>query len=131
MPPVPTCDDVPGSVWDLPRCSTDVPTLTWVLLSLRRSLVEESVYDDLEAVLGQFAEPTPDEAAELIKRFRAVVELLVQIVPHRVTPYPTAEIHRVTQLSAHNPPAEEARGHLNRFALAVLDVLDLMGDDAQ
>ncbi|WP_159039809.1 DUF6415 family natural product biosynthesis protein [Streptomyces sp. TP-A0356] len=124
--PTPSCP-----VEELPQWTTDRSALQTLLIALRQDLVEETVYEDLEALLGEHASPTPDEAAALAGRFRRVVDQLVQIVPHRVQPYPVDEVRLVNRLHAERPSAQEARGHLRRFAMAILDVLDLMGETAR
>lgn len=62
-------------------------------------------------------------------RFREATTTLVQSVPHLLRPYPLDEIQRLIHVSAEHPCPESAHGHLRRFALAVLALLDLMGDD--
>jgi hypothetical protein len=51
-------------------------------------------------------------------------------VPQLVQPYPVEEMRRLTCLSAQHPQPQSAPGHLRRFALAVLALLDLIGDAA-
>ncbi|MFF4806432.1 hypothetical protein ACFY1U_50110 [Streptomyces sp. NPDC001351] len=116
------------------RCSTDDATLGVVLFSLRRSLAREAIseelYDDLEAVLGEFSRPDPDEVGVIADGFRKTTTKLVEIVPYLVKPYPIDEIRRVIDVSAEHPCPEHAQGHVVRFGLAILSILDLMGDDA-
>ncbi|MFJ9752611.1 DUF6415 family natural product biosynthesis protein [Streptomyces chartreusis] len=61
-------------------------------------------------------------------RLRDATTTLVEIVPHLVRPYPLDEIQRLIHVSAEHPRPEGAHGHVRRFALAVLALLDLMGD---
>lgn len=116
------------------RCSADDVTAGIVLFGLRRSLAREAVtdelYDDLEAVLGEGAKPSPSEVAAIAERLRRVTTQLVEVVPYLVTPYPIDEMQHVIEMSARQPPPERAHRHLIRFAMAVLTLLDLMGDDA-
>jgi hypothetical protein len=116
------------------RCSTDDDTVRMVIFGMRRSLAYEAVsdglYDDLETVLGEAAKPAPAEVPAVAERLRASTTKLVEIVPYLLTPYPTDEMRRVINLSAEQPQPEEARGHLVRLALAILSLLDLMGDAA-
>ncbi|MFD7409979.1 DUF6415 family natural product biosynthesis protein [Streptomyces sp. NPDC059866] len=115
------------------RSSNDPETLGVLLAGLRRSLAHEAIddelYDDLEAVLGEHAHPAPYDIAVIAGRFREATTTLVEIVPHLVSPYPIDEIRRLIHVSAEHPRPEGAHGHLRRFALAVLALLDLMGDD--
>ncbi|MFF3991493.1 DUF6415 family natural product biosynthesis protein [Streptomyces sp. NPDC001797] len=119
----------PGPAEGLSRWAADRTDLTRLLLALRQALVDDTVYEDLEAVLGEGVAPTPREAATLAERLRDVLRHLIEIVPHRVAPYPVEEMRLVMKLSSEQPPPQEARGHLRRFALAVLAVLDLLEDD--
>ncbi|WP_247197181.1 ATP-binding protein [Streptomyces sp. GESEQ-35] len=117
-----------------PRASNDHETVGAVLYGLRRSLaseaIDEQLYDDLEAVLGERAHPAPHETAVMAGRFRTATTTLVEIVPRLVQPYPVDEMRHLIYLSAEHPHPEAAHGHLRRLALAVLALLDLMGDDA-
>lgn len=116
------------------QCSADDVTAGMVLFGLRRSLAREAVtdelYDDLEAVLGEGAKPPPDEVGVIAERLRRATTKLVEVVPYLVTPYPVDEMRRVIDMSAQQPSPEQARGHLIRFAMAILTLLDLMGDAA-
>lgn len=116
------------------RCSTDDATVGALLFGLRRFLASEAIddqlWDDLEAVLGEFAPPASHEIAAIAERFRTVATRLVEVVPRLVHPYLLRPMRRLIFLSAEQPHPENARGHLNRFAMCILTVLDLMGDDA-
>ena len=113
--------------------ANDRYTLTRFRYALRRALAHEAtddqLWDDLDAVLGEFA-PAPHEIAHITARFRTATTTLVEIVPHLVHPYPLGPMRRLIFLSAELPSPEGARGHLNRFAMGLVDVLELMGDDA-
>ena len=117
-----------------PRTSNDHETLGVVLFGLRRSLaseaIDEQLYEDLEAVLGEYACPVPHLVAAIATRFREATTTFVEIVPHLVRPYPVDEMRRLIYLSAEHPHPNDAPGHLRRFALAILAILDLMGDTA-
>lgn len=116
------------------QCSTDNETLGALLSSLRRSFVREEIgealYDDLDAVLDEYARPTPDEVRQITERFRQVTSTLVSVVQYAVTPYPVDEVRRLIDLRAQWPRPQDAHGHLVRFAMAILSMLDLMGDAA-
>ena len=117
-----------------PRTSNDHETLGVVLFGLRRSLageaIDEQLYEDLEAVLGEHAHPDLHLVAAIAARFREATTTFVEIVPYLVQPYPVNEIRSLVYLSAEYPYPDDAPGHLRRFALAVLAILDLMGDTA-
>ncbi|MER5376250.1 hypothetical protein [Streptomyces sp. NPDC002553] len=114
------------------RSSDDDETLGVVLAGQRRSLAQEAtddeLHDDLEAVLGEHAHPTPAEIVATVRRFREATTL-VEFVPHILRPYPLDEIQCLIQVSAEHPRPDGAHGHLRRFPLAVLTPLDPMGDD--
>lgn len=116
------------------QSSTDDETLGVLLFSLRRSLVREEIgeelYDDLDAVLDEYARPTPDKIGQIAERFRKVTTKLVNVVPHVVTPCPVDEVQRLIDLRTEYPCPENAYGHLARFAITILSLLDLMGDAA-
>ncbi|MFJ8953517.1 DUF6415 family natural product biosynthesis protein [Streptomyces sp. NPDC102381] len=117
------------------QCSADDVTAGLVLFGLRRSLAREAVtdalYDDLDAVLDEDAKPTSDEVPVIAGRLREATTKLVEIVPYLVRPYPIDEMRDVIDMSVEQPPPELARGHLVRFAMAILTLLDLMGDAAE
>ncbi|WP_371551554.1 hypothetical protein OG266_38925 [Streptomyces sp. NBC_00554] len=116
------------------RSVNDEGTLGTLLFSLRRSLareaIDEELYDDLNAVLDEYARPTPREVRQIAERFRKVTTKLLEVVPYLVMPYPLNEVRHLIDLGTEWPPAEQAPAHLVRFAMAILGVLDLMGDDA-
>ncbi|MFF3332641.1 DUF6415 family natural product biosynthesis protein [Streptomyces sp. NPDC002888] len=116
------------------RTSDDHETLGTLLYSLRRSLaseaIDEQLYDDLESVLGEYAHPPPREVTAIAERLRKATTKFVEIVPYLVRPYPIDEMRRLIYLSAEHPHPEDTPGHLRRFALAILAILDLMGDTA-
>ncbi|MEV7886923.1 DUF6415 family natural product biosynthesis protein [Streptomyces sp. NPDC002817] len=116
------------------QTSDDQGTLVTLLYSLRRSLAGEAVYehlyDDLEAVLGEYADLDPDEVTVIAEWFRTAATNFVEVVPRLVRPYPEDEMRCLIYLSAEHPRPDDALGHLRRFALAILAILDLMGDAA-
>jgi hypothetical protein len=116
------------------RCSTDDATVGTLLFGLRRFLASEAIddqlWDDLEAVLGEFAPPASHEIAAITERLRTAATGLVEVVPRLVHPYPLRPVQRLIFLSAEHPHPENAQGHLNRFAMGILTVLELMGDVA-
>ncbi|WP_370418985.1 hypothetical protein AB8O64_11045 [Streptomyces sp. QH1-20] len=76
--------------------------------------------------------PLSDEdAARIADRFRRATRQLMQVVPHRVAMYPTEELRLLLALRDEQTPPDEALSYLRRYALAILAVLDLMGDDAE
>ncbi|WP_416985465.1 DUF6415 family natural product biosynthesis protein [Streptomyces sp. T028] len=119
-----------------------LPNLQWctgpeVLEALQRALLrslaletlDHQLFEDLEAVLGEHARPTPQEIVAIAWGLRQATTKLVESAPYLVTPYPLAEVRSLINLSAEHPGSENALGHLRRFALAVLALLDLVGDD--
>ena len=101
---------------------------------MRRSLaseaIDEQLYEDLEAVLGEHAHPAPHEITAIAERFRQAATKFVEVVPYLVRPYPIHEMRRLIYLSAEHPHPDDAPVHVRRFALAMLAILDLMGDTA-
>ncbi|QYX82823.1 hypothetical protein K1J60_08045 [Streptomyces akebiae] len=116
------------------RTSDDHETLGTLLYSLRRSLaseaIDEQLYDGLEAVLGEYPHLAPHEVTTIAERFRKATTKFVEVVPYLVRPYPIDEMRRLIYLSAEHPHSDNAPGHLRRLALAILAILDLMGDTA-
>ncbi|MFE4540362.1 hypothetical protein ACFRKB_35730 [Streptomyces scopuliridis] len=70
-----------------------------------------------------------EEAARISDRFRRATTQLIQVVPHRVAMYPAEELRLLLALRDERPEPGQAVPHLRRFALAILALLDLMGDD--
>ena len=66
----------------------------------------------------------------LLDRFRRATRYLIEVIPYRVTVYPTAEVRSLLLLCDGSPAEGEGLAYLRRYALAILAVLDLMGDDA-
>ncbi|GHF33429.1 hypothetical protein GCM10010218_13160 [Streptomyces mashuensis] len=97
----------------------------------------------LDAFLIRFGFPVPrqrppkvaplskGDAARIADRFRRATRQLMQVVPHRVSMYPTEELRHLLALRDEQPAPEDALSYLRRYALAILAVLDLMGDDAE
>lgn len=95
----------------------------------------------LDALLARFGlpvlrQPTPtvapltqEEAARIADRFRRATRQLMQVVPHRVATYPTEELRLLLALRDEYPSPDEALSYLRRYALAIVAILDLMGDD--
>ncbi|MFF8387413.1 hypothetical protein ACF053_27770 [Streptomyces kanasensis] len=114
--------------------SNDTATVRRALAGLRRSLAAEAVtgqvYDDLNAVLDEGADLAPEQVLLIAERLRATTALLIGVVPRLVHPFPAEEMLRLLDLSTHHPHPAETCGHVRRLALAVVAVLDLMGDDA-
>ncbi|WP_149180494.1 hypothetical protein [Streptomyces sp. TRM49041] len=73
---------------------------------------------------------TAKDAARITDRFRRATRQLTQVVPHRVAVYPTEELRGLLALRDEQPTPAQALSYLRRYALAILAVLDLMGDDA-
>jgi hypothetical protein len=69
------------------------------------------------------------DAARITDRFRRATRQLMQVVPHRVAMYLTEELRLLLALRDEQPSPAEALSYLRRYALAILAVLDLMGDD--
>ncbi|MGW0705783.1 DUF6415 family natural product biosynthesis protein [Streptomyces sp. NPDC002643] len=101
-----------------------------LLRSLALEVLNHQLFENLEAVLGEHARPTPQEIAALAWWLRGATTKLVEFAPRLVTPYPIAEVRRLIDLSAEHPRSGHALGHLRRFALAVLALVDLVGVDA-
>ncbi|MEU6145068.1 hypothetical protein ABZ848_32540 [Streptomyces sp. NPDC047081] len=105
-----------------------------VLRGLRRFLasevIDEQLYEDLEAVLGEYTPPAGHLDTAIAARFRTATTKLVEIIPYLGQPYPVDEMLRLIYVSAEHPHPDDASGHLRRLALAILSILDLMGDAA-
>ncbi|MFD3514880.1 hypothetical protein [Streptomyces sp. NPDC058657] len=72
---------------------------------------------------------TGDEAARIAARFRAATAQFIQAAPHRIAWYPTEELRLLSALRDERPAPDQFLPYLRRYALALLAVLDLMGDD--
>ncbi|QEU90522.1 hypothetical protein [Streptomyces kanamyceticus] len=106
-----------------------------LLVGLRRSKARDGVdadalYDDLNTVLDEQHRPTSAEISRLADRFRQVTLVLIELVPLTVTPYPVDAMQLLIELRANQPCPQRSHRHILRFALAIVDVLNLMGDDA-
>ncbi|ALO95169.1 hypothetical protein ACFW6E_34650 [Streptomyces olivaceoviridis] len=75
------------------------------------------------------APPSTDDVARIADRFRRATRQLVQVVPYRVDMYPTDKMRRLLALGDEHPTDDEALSYLRRYALAIVAVLDVMGDD--
>lgn len=160
-----TVDNATAAILLSRPVSSHDETLSKLAFFLSRSLAEEGigdeVFDTLEDVLGDRAQPAPprrvhrsddlllrlglplpqrqrrekatpmlpDDATRISDRFRRATTHLMQIVPHRVAMYPTEELRLLISLGDEQPTPDQAVAHLRRFALAVLAIIDLMGDD--
>lgn len=71
-----------------------------------------------------------EETARIAARFRRATGHLTSVVQWRTTWYPTEELRILRALHDERPAPEESRAYLRRYALAILTLLDLMGDDA-
>ncbi|WP_198358395.1 hypothetical protein [Streptomyces fildesensis] len=75
--------------------------------------------------------PLSDEdTARIADCFRRATRQLLQTAPHRAAMYPTHELHLLIVLRDEQPSPDEAPSYVRRYALAILAVLDLMGDDS-
>lgn len=75
-------------------------------------------------------EPLSEEDAKRITaRFNRATRQLVQVVPHRVATYPREEMSRLIALDSERPTEDVVLSYLRRYALAIIAVLDLLGDD--
>ncbi|MFE2157083.1 hypothetical protein ACFW9M_04630 [Streptomyces lydicus] len=79
----------------------------------------------------EIAPLSPEEAARITDRFRRATRLLMQVAPHRVAFYPTEELRLLIALRNERPDPGEALSYLRRYALAIVALLDLMGDDEE
>lgn len=53
----------------------------------------------------------------------------MHVVPHHAAMYPTDELRRLLALRDERPSPNQALSYLRRYALAIVALLDLMGDD--
>lgn len=71
-----------------------------------------------------------EETARITAVFHRATVLLIRVVQWRTTWYPTEELRLLRLLRDEHPTPEESRAYLRRYALAILAVIDLMGNDA-
>ncbi|WP_433860176.1 hypothetical protein [Streptomyces kronopolitis] len=74
---------------------------------------------------------SPEDATRIAERFRRATRLLLQIAPHRIAIYPTDELRRLIVLRDLRPAPDQMLRYLRQYALAIVAVLDLMGDDEE
>ncbi|MEU9120581.1 hypothetical protein AB0C96_12090 [Streptomyces sp. NPDC048506] len=74
---------------------------------------------------------TSEDAARIGDRFRRATRQMMQVAPHRVALYPTEELRLLIALRNERPTPGEALSYLRRYALAIVALLDLMGDDEE
>ncbi|MFF7362323.1 hypothetical protein [Streptomyces sp. NPDC008125] len=79
--------------------------------------------------LPDVATLSDEDAARFIDRFRRATQILLQVAPYRAETYPTRELSLLVALRDGHAPPGGALPYLRRWALAILAVLDLMGDD--
>ncbi|MCB5911974.1 hypothetical protein [Streptomyces pinistramenti] len=75
------------------------------------------------------AAPPPADIARIVDRFGRATKQLLYVVPHRITPYPVREVQLLLDLRDERPDPAQTVVHLRRWALAIMTILDLMGDD--
>ncbi|MFI6415330.1 DUF6415 family natural product biosynthesis protein [Streptomyces sp. NPDC050585] len=112
----------------------DEDTLHRTLAGLRRAwaadvIRQEPVYEDLERLLSPY-EPlcTLEQLQEVTARLRETATALVEAVPWLVSQYPTEQMQTMVKVSAEHPPPDYAYGHARRFAAAIEDLLNTVGD---
>ncbi|MFC7928760.1 hypothetical protein [Streptomyces cinereoruber] len=71
----------------------------------------------------------PSDLHRLRDRLRRTTRQLLQVVPSRVSPYPTEELRRLLALRDVEPAPDQILAHLRLWALAILTILDLMEGD--
>ncbi|MFI8944140.1 hypothetical protein [Streptomyces syringium] len=81
--------------------------------------------------IPEVAPLSDEDAARIADRFRRATRQLAQVVPHRVARYPTEDLRRLLALRDEQTAPGEALPYLRRYALAIVAVLDLIGDDAE
>ncbi|MEV7384381.1 hypothetical protein [Streptomyces lydicus] len=72
-----------------------------------------------------------EEALRITNRFRRATRQFLQIVPHRVAMYPAEELRLLIALRDERPHPDEALSYVRRYGLAIVALLDLMGDDEE
>ncbi|WP_328863261.1 DUF6415 family natural product biosynthesis protein [Streptomyces sp. NBC_00306] len=97
-----------------------------VLDSLRLSLVDENVYDDLEDVLSPYSDLDETRMADLTARLRLALADLLPAVRRTHDQLPA--FARAIELRDAQPPedAHDALVHLRHLALTTLGLLDLL-----
>jgi hypothetical protein len=93
--------------------------------------VVDAVFDDLEAVLGESADPTPADIAELTPRLHAVFRRIAYVAQE-----PNSGVRPETIAGARNFLDQRfprdflpARAHLRRLAMTVENLLDELLED--
>lgn len=125
---------VTGAAWVPPG---DRAFLERVAERLRTGLPLTAIYGDLEAVLGDHADPTPPEVDDLTQRLRGALMQLVDRVLEQADDrleLPAQDlIDRARTLRQEKLPAEyvKARVHLRRLALITQAVAALLPADSE
>lgn len=70
-----------------------------------------------------------EEAVRITNRFRRATHQLVRVAPQRVQMYPTEELRHLLALHDEQPSEGAELSYLRRYALAIVALVDLMGDD--
>ncbi|MYZ35588.1 MULTISPECIES: DUF6415 family natural product biosynthesis protein [unclassified Streptomyces] len=98
-----------------PRLPTETPVL-------------DGLYDALEAVLGEHADPNTADIDEADAQVRMMVPLLVDVASRQSRPAVTDVVASVENVAAEARPDDfpGARAQTRRLALAVLDLVDLL-----
>lgn len=95
------------------------------LCELRVDGVSPTLYDDLEAVLGEYAEVGPAELPGLMHRLDGTLAELLSLLPFSANPVPRGVVDRVVTLIGASPEdPKQAIGLLRQIAVAVLDIAD-------
>lgn len=80
--------------------------------------------------LPKTAPPLSDhDTRRITDHFRRATHQLVRVAPHRTEWYPTEELTRLRALRDERPLAGEELRYLRRYAIAIVALLELMGDD--
>ncbi|MCX4966326.1 hypothetical protein OHA98_16065 [Streptomyces sp. NBC_00654] len=107
----------------------------------RPSTVADGGGQWLDGVLVRFGLPLPrrrppaveplsaEDTARITHRFRRATHQLLQVAPYRVAVFPTEELCHLLALRDERPAPDEALSYLRRYALAIVTLLNLMGDD--
>ncbi|MFI8811350.1 MULTISPECIES: hypothetical protein [unclassified Streptomyces] len=111
------------------------------ILGDRPSIVADGGGQRLDGVLVRLGLPVPRrrppaveplsaaDTARIAHRFRRATHQLMQVAPHRVAVFPTEELCHLLALRNERPAPGEALSYLRRYALAIVTLLNLMGDD--